>query len=64
VENVLYATWRRGAFPVNRPKDAFFVRCGPDTMTQDDIDRGRLIVLIGIAPIKPAEFVVFRIGQW
>jgi hypothetical protein len=33
-------------------------------MTQDDIDRGRLIVLIGIAPIKPAEFVVFRIGQW
>jgi phage tail sheath protein FI len=33
-------------------------------MTQDDIDRGRLIVLIGIAQIKPAEFVVFRIGQW
>jgi hypothetical protein len=64
VENFLYATWRQGAFPASRPEDAFFVRCGPDTMTQDDIDQGRLIVLIGIAPIKPAEFVVFRIGQW
>ena len=41
----------------------FFVRCDRTTMTQDDIDNGRLIVLIGIAPIKPAEFVIFRIGQ-
>ncbi len=33
-------------------------------MTQDDIDNGRLKMVIGIAPLKPAEFVIFRIGQW
>jgi phage tail sheath protein FI len=33
-------------------------------MTQADIDNGRLICLIGIAPVKPAEFVIFRVGQW
>ena len=33
-------------------------------MTQDDIDHGRLVALVGVAPLKPAEFVVFRIGQW
>jgi len=39
------------------------VECGPTTMTQDDIDNGRLICKIGIAPVKPAEFVIFRITQ-
>jgi phage tail sheath protein FI len=43
---------------------AFFVRCDRTTMTQSDIDNGRLICVIGIAPVKPAEFVIFRIGQW
>jgi phage tail sheath protein FI len=43
--------------------EAFFVRCGLDTMTQDDLDNGRLIGEIGIAPVKPAEFVTFRIRQ-
>ena len=38
-------------------------KCGRDTMTQDDIDNGRLICEIGIAPVKPAEFVIFRIQQ-
>jgi len=33
-------------------------------MTQDDIDNGRLIVLVGVAPLRPAEFVIFRIGLW
>jgi phage tail sheath protein FI len=42
---------------------AFFVRCDRTTMTQDDIDNGRLVVLVGIAPTKPAEFVIFRIAQ-
>ena len=45
------------------PDQAFFVECGPTTMTQDDIDNGRLICQIGIAPVKPAEFVIFRITQ-
>ncbi len=46
------------------PDKAFFVKCDETTMTQDDMDNGRLIVLIGVAPVKPAEFVVFRIAQW
>ena len=44
--------------------DAFFVKCDHTTMTQDDIVNGRLVVIIGIAPARPAEFVIFRIGQW
>ena len=39
-------------------------QCDRTTMTQADIDNGKLIMLIGIAPVKPAEFVIFRIGQW
>ncbi len=45
-------------------EEAFFVKCDRTTMTQDDIDNGRLIVMIGVAPVKPAEFVIFRIAQW
>jgi hypothetical protein len=64
VDNFLNGVFAQGAFPANRPQDAYFVRCGLDTMTQNDIDNGRLIILIGIAPIRPAEFVMLRIGQW
>jgi phage tail sheath protein FI len=64
VDDFLYGVFAQGAFPANLPQDAYFVRCGPDTMAQDDIDNGRLIILVGIAPIRPAEFVIFRIGQW
>jgi phage tail sheath protein FI len=46
------------------PEEAFFVKCDRTTMTQDTIDNGRLICLIGVAPVKPAEFVIFRIAQW
>jgi hypothetical protein len=46
-----------------RDEEAFFVKCDRTTMTQDDIDNGRLIVVIGVAPVKPAEFVIFRIAQ-
>jgi phage tail sheath protein FI len=56
--------WRNGGLPGQKPEDAFFVRCGRTTMTQSDLDNGRLICLIGVAPVKPAEFVIFRIGQW
>ena len=45
------------------PEEAFFVKCDLRTMTQDDIYNGRLICEIGIAPVKPAEFVIFRIQQ-
>jgi phage tail sheath protein FI len=46
------------------PEEAFFVKCDRITMTQDDIDNGRPAILIGVAPVKPAEFVIFRIAQW
>jgi phage tail sheath protein FI len=64
VEDFLTTLWREGRLVGTKAEDAFFVRCDRTTMTQDDIDNGRLVVLIGIAPLKPAEFVIFRIGQW
>lgn len=54
---------RSGALVGKTAADAYFVRCDEKTMTQDDIDQGRLICEIGIAPSKPAEFVIFRIQQ-
>jgi len=56
--------FRSGAFQGEKASDAYFVRCGlGDTMTQDDIDSGRVIVIVGFAPLKPAEFVIIRIQQ-
>lgn len=56
--------FRAGAFQGATAKDSYFVRCGlGDTMTQGDIDRGQVIVMVGFAPLKPAEFVVVRIQQ-
>ena len=60
----LTGLFHRGAFAGRTADESYFVRCGNDTMTQDDIDNGRLKMVIGIAPVKPAEFVIFRIGQW
>jgi len=62
VEDFLLAEWRKGAFQGTKPEQAFFVRCDRTTMTQNDIDQGRLICLIGVAPVKPAEFVILRIA--
>jgi len=56
--------FRAGAFQGETVSDAYFVRCGlGDTMTQGDIDRGQVIVQVGFAPLKPAEFVIVRIQQ-
>jgi phage tail sheath protein FI len=55
--------WRGGSLAGTAPEEAFFVNIGRDTMSQDDIDNGRLICVIGVAPVKPAEFVIFRISQ-
>ncbi|BBO89471.1 phage tail sheath C-terminal domain-containing protein [Desulfosarcina ovata] len=56
--------FRAGAFQGEKASDAYFVRCGlGDTMTQGDIDRGQVIVIVGFAPLKPAEFVIVRIQQ-
>ena len=53
-----------GALLGDQPNQAYFVKCDRSTMTQNDLDNGRLIVLVGVAVVKPAEFVIFRIGQW
>jgi phage tail sheath protein FI len=64
VEDFLNVQWRNGALLGSTPEEAYFVRCDRSTMTQNDLDNGRLICLIGVAPVKPAEFVIFRIGQF
>jgi phage tail sheath protein FI len=46
-----------------RPEDAFFVKCDAETNPPEEVDAGRVVTLVGIAPVKPAEFIVFRIGQ-
>jgi phage tail sheath protein FI len=63
ITTFLDRVWRSGALVGATQQEAFFVKCDRTTMTQDDIDNGRLICLIGIAPVKPAEFVIFRISQ-
>jgi Bacteriophage tail sheath protein len=63
VANFLATVWRSGALMGTTVEEAFFVKCDRTTMNQDDIDNGRLIVLVGIAPVNPAEFVIFRISQ-
>ncbi|MCF6155894.1 MAG: phage tail sheath family protein [Candidatus Brocadia sp.] len=64
ITEFLTRVWRDGALMGTKPEEAFFVKCDRTTMTQDDIDNGRLICIIGIAPVKPAEFVIFRIAQF
>ena len=63
ISDYLYNEWRGGALLGSTTEEAYFVRCDRTTMTQNDLDNGRLICLIGVAIIKPAEFVIFRIGQ-
>jgi phage tail sheath protein FI len=64
VTNFLTTTWRAGALQGSTAAEAFFVKCDATTMTQDDIDNGRLIIIVGVAPVKPAEFVIFQIQQY
>jgi phage tail sheath protein FI len=64
IESFLLNEWQMGALLGDTPEKAYFVRCDRSTMTQNDIDNGRLVCTIGVAPLRPAEFVIFRIGQW
>ncbi|MBP2330406.1 phage tail sheath protein FI [Kibdelosporangium banguiense] len=63
VTNFLTTVWRSGALAGTTAEEAFFVACDRTTMTEDDLANGRLICVIGIAPVFPAEFVIFRIQQ-
>jgi phage tail sheath protein FI len=64
ISDFLLNEWQTGALLGDKPEKAFFVRCDRSTMTQNDLDNGRLVCLIGVAPLRPAEYVIFRIGQW
>lgn len=64
ISNFLTLVWRNGALEGTKVEEAYFVKCDRTTMTQTDIDQGRLIVVVGVAPVKPAEFVIVRIGLW
>ncbi|MSP13084.1 MAG: phage tail sheath family protein [Chloroflexi bacterium] len=63
VNAFLTRIWRDGALMGSTPEEAFFVRCDEETNPPDMIDAGIVVTLIGIAPVKPAEFIVFRISQ-
>lgn len=64
VTDLLLTEWRSGKLQGASADQAFFVRCDQTTMTQNDLDNGRLNIVIGVAPVKPAEFVIIQIGQW
>jgi phage tail sheath protein FI len=59
----MHSLFRQGAFQGTTPKDAYFVKCDKETTTQDDINRGIVNILVGFAPLKPAEFVVIKLQQ-
>jgi phage tail sheath protein FI len=63
VDAFLTLLWRQGALAGASPEQAFFVRCDAETNPPDVVDAGQVVALVGIAPMKPAEFVIFRIGQ-
>lgn len=64
ISSFLNTMWRNGMFSGGSPEESYFVDIGPTTMTQDDIKNGRLVCNIGIAPSRPAEFVIFRVTQF
>jgi phage tail sheath protein FI len=55
--------WRQGALMGRTPQEAFFVKCDEETNPPEVIDAGQVVTIVGLAPVKPAEFVIFRIGQ-
>ena len=64
IQDFLLNEFQMGALLGDKPEAAYFVKCDRSTMTQNDLDNGRLVVLVGVAALRPAEFVIFRIGQW
>jgi hypothetical protein len=64
VSDWLTGVWRDGALMGTTAEQAFFVKCDRTTMTENDIETGKLIMVIGVAPTRPAEFVIFRLAQW
>jgi phage tail sheath protein FI len=63
IRSFMLTQFRAGAFQGAKPDDAFFVKCDSSTTTQQDIDNGVVNILVGFAPLKPAEFVVLKLSQ-
>ena len=63
ISSFLTLLWRNGALMGTAPEQAFYVKCDAETNPPEVIDAGQLVCEIGLAPVKPAEFVIFRIGQ-
>ncbi|MGK7872174.1 MAG: phage tail sheath family protein [Xenococcaceae cyanobacterium] len=63
VSAFLTLIWRQGALMGQTPEEAFFVQCNAQTNPPEVVDAGQVVIVIGIAPVKPAEFVIFRISQ-
>jgi hypothetical protein len=63
VSRFLSNVYRDGALMGATPEEAFFVKCDEETNPQESIDLGQLVTVIGVAPVKPAEFIIFKIGQ-
>lgn len=63
VGSFMHSLFRQGAFQGASPKEAYFVKCDSETTIQDDINKGIVNILVGFAPLKPAEFVVIKIQQ-
>jgi len=64
VSNFLERLWREGALFGSTPEQAFYVKCDAELNTPETMRLGRLYVEIGVCPVRPAEFVIFRISQW
>ena len=64
VNSFLKVVWRSGALFGNTPEEAFYVKCDEEINPAEIRDLGQLIIEVGLAPVKPAEFVIFRISQW
>ena len=63
ISSFLTLLWRNGALMGTSPEQAFYVKCDAETNPTEVVDAGQLVVEVGLAPVKPAEFVIFRIGQ-
>ena len=64
ISSFLTLLWRNGALMGTSPEQAFYVKCDEETNPPEVIDAGQLVVEIGLAPVKPAEFVIFRLSQY
>jgi phage tail sheath protein FI len=64
IASFLAVEWRKGALFGSTPFEAFYVKCDDETNPSETIDLGQVICEIGVAPVKPAEFVIFRLSQF